>query len=369
MSSQPETVNAPPADFASRVHGTLLGGSLGDALGYLVEFDSLADIRATYGPAGLVDLSQADGPVHFSDDTQMTLYTLDGLLEVLEWANGGVGADINACQWLACLRWLKTQGIRPAGSAPEPQPRWIDAQSVLHHQRHPGNACVSGLAGGHMGTVFRPVNPDSKGCGTVMRSAPYGLIPNVPSEAVYKMSSDAASLTHGHPSARQSSGAFSWLIHALAVGGMELRAAVESARLRAQAEPSADPDLLARLDAALTLSSPEALAAHDGGALSGGLLTDALGLGWVAEEALAVGLYAVLATAPGAVSPVEHFLAAIRLAVNHDGDSDSTGSIAGNILGALYGEAALPGAWLQLAEAPQLIRHLGGELVKLTTAA
>lgn len=360
MTSQPETVNAPPSDFASRVQGTLMGGALGDTFGYLVEFDSLEAIHGKFGPAGLVDLSQARGPVHFSDDTQMTLYTLDGLLEVLEWANDGVGADINACQWLAYLRWLKTQGIPAAGSAPEPQPRWIDRQSVLHHQRHPGNACVTGLASGHMGTVFRPVNPDSKGCGTVMRSAPYGLIPHVPTEAVYKMSSDAASLTHGHPSARQSSAAFSWLIHSLAVGGLGLRAAAESARDRAVAEPGADADLLARLDAALTLS------AHDGDPLSGVPLTDALGLGWVAEEALAVALYAVLVTAPSAVSPVEHFLAAMRLAVNHDGDSDSTGSIAGNILGAFHGEAALPDAWLRMCEDPQVISHLGAQLIKLT---
>ncbi|MGA7205610.1 MAG: ADP-ribosylglycohydrolase family protein [Specibacter sp.] len=360
MTIAPEPTNAPPADFASRVQGTLMGGALGDTFGYLVEFDSLADITAKYGKAGLLDLSQAEGAVHFSDDTQMTLYSLDGLLEVLEWANDGVGADLNACQWLAYLRWLKTQGIPASSKAPEPQPRWIDRQSVLHHQRHPGNACVTGLATGEMGTVFRPVNPDSKGCGTVMRSAPYGLLPNIPAETIYKISSDAASLTHGHPSARQSSGAFSWLIHGLAVGGLGLRAAAESARDRAVAEKGADADLLARLEAALTLS------AHDGEPLSGASLTDALGLGWVAEEALAVAVYSVLATAPAVVSPVEHFLAAMRLAANHDGDSDSTASIAGNILGAHYGEAALPPAWLKMSEAPQLIRHLGADFLKLT---
>ncbi|MCQ9163259.1 ADP-ribosylglycohydrolase family protein [Arthrobacter sp. STN4] len=369
MTSQPQPTNAPPADFGRRVHGTIMGGALGDTLGYLVEFDSLADIQAKYGAAGLVDLSQETPPLHFSDDTQMTLYTLDGLLEVLEWANDGVGADINACQWLAYLRWLKTQGIQATGPAPEPQPRWIDTQSVLHHRRHPGNACITGLSGGEMGTVHRPVNPDSKGCGTVMRSAPYGLIPNIPAETVYKISSEAASLTHGHPSARQSSGAFSWLIHMLAVAGLGLREAAASAGVRAHAEPGADPELLSRLDAALALSAPEVLAAHDGVPLSGAQLTDALGLGWVAEEALAVALYAVLATAPGAVSPPEHFLAAVRLAVNHDGDSDSTGSIAGNVLGAFYGEEALPLAWLKLCEDPQLIQHLAGQLVKLTVGA
>ena len=41
----------------------------------------------------------------------MTLYTVDGLVEALEWANSGVGADANACVWLAYLRWLETQGV------------------------------------------------------------------------------------------------------------------------------------------------------------------------------------------------------------------------------------------------------------------
>lgn len=360
MTISAETTNAPPADFASRVQGTLMGGALGDAFGYLVEFDSLDDIAAKYGPALLVDLSQAHTTPHFSDDTQMTLYTLDGLIEVLEWANDGVGADINACQWLAYLRWLKTQGIPLGDRSPEPQPRWIDQQSVLHHQRHPGNACVSALATGEMGTAFRPLNPDSKGCGTVMRSAPYGLVPNIPAETVYKISSDAASLTHGHPAARQSSGAFSWLIHALVMGGLSLREAAESARERAAAEAAPDAELMSRLEAALTLSR------NDAEPLSGASLTAALGLGWVAEEALAIAIYAVLATESAAASPVEHFLNTMRLAVNHDGDSDSTGAIAGNILGAFYGEAALPQNWLTLAEAPSTIRHLGAEFIKLT---
>ena len=149
----------------------------------------------------------------------MTLGTVDGLLEALEWANSGVGADTNACLWLAYLRWLGTQGVPVPPSAPVQPPRWIDTQEVLKTRRAPGNACLSGLATGEMGTVYRPVNPDSKGCGTVMRSAPFGLIPHIPPGTVYKLSSDAAkSLTHGHPSARQSAGAFSLVIHALTTG-------------------------------------------------------------------------------------------------------------------------------------------------------
>lgn len=366
MTSQP-ALNAPPTDFASRVQGTLMGGALGDSLGYLLTHDSLATIKNKYGPAGLLDLSAANAPVHFSHGTQMTLYTVDGLLEVLEWANEGVGADINACQWLAYLRWLKTQGV-VVESAPEPLARWIDSQSVLHHQRHPATACLTGLGTGAMGTVFRPVNTESKDCGALVRSAPYGLLPNIPTETVYKISSDAASLTHGHPIARQSSGTFSWLIHALAVGGMGLREAAESARDRAAVEPSADPDLLARLDTALTLSTIDRTNTSRSAPepLCGTSLTDVFGQGNLAEEALAIAVFSVLATANAASSPVDHFLQAVRIAVNHDGSSEATASIAGSILGAFYGEYALPPAWLTLSEAPQLIRQLGSQFIRLT---
>ena len=230
MSNEPVITPALPSipSRESRIHGCLLGGALGDSLGYAVEFDDIATIRSTFGPDGLQDFSALDGGSHFSDDTQLTLYTVDGLLEALEWANSGVAADTNACLWLAYLRWLGTQGVAVPASAPFQPPRWIDAQDVLKSRRSPGNACLSGLATGEMGTVKRPVNPDSKGCGTVMRSAPFGLIPHLEAKTVYKLSADAASLTHGHPAARQSAGVFSLLIHALS-SGHGLREAAESA--------------------------------------------------------------------------------------------------------------------------------------------
>ena len=229
----------------------------------------------------------------------MTLYTADGLLEALEWANDGVAADLNACLWLAYLRWLGNQGVAAPASAPVQPPRWIDAQDVLKSRRSPGNACLSGLATGEMGTVQRPVNPEAKGCGTVMRSAPFGLIPHLEPESVYKLSADAASLTHGHPSARQSAGVFSLLIHDV-VSGLGLREAAESALgrlhggvLRKGEVP--DPEIAARLEAALRLAGDTPGPAD---VLSPEDLVSELGEGWVAAEALAVALYAVLVTVP-----------------------------------------------------------------------
>jgi ADP-ribosylglycohydrolase len=83
----------------------------------------------------------------------------------------------------------------------------------------------------------------------------------------------------------------------------------------------------------------------------------------------------VLATAPGtgtetgttaAGAAEAHFRAAIAVAVNHSGDSDSTASIAGNILGAYYGEQCLPAGWLDALEAPEVIRGMASRLAAVT---
>ena len=59
-----------------------------------------------------------------------------------------------------------------------------------------------------------------------------------------------------------------------------------------------------------------------------------LGEGWTAEEAWAISLYFAL-------RHIDSMKDAIIAAVNHDGDSDSTGAITGNIMGAIYGYEAI----------------------------
>jgi hypothetical protein len=55
-----------------------------------------------------------------------------------------------------------------------------------------------------------------------------------------------------------------------------------------------------------------------------------IGEGWVAEETWAIALFATIRH----IDSVEEALIA---SVNHDGDSDSTGAVTGNIMGAIYG--------------------------------
>ena len=79
-----------------------------------------------------------------------------------------------------------------------------------------------------------------------------------------------------------------------------------------------------------------------------------LGEGWVAEEAVAIAVYCALATT--------EFDAGVRLAVNHDGDSDTTGAIAGNLLGTLHGIEAIPTRFTNGLELVDVIATLADDL-------
>ena len=80
-----------------------------------------------------------------------------------------------------------------------------------------------------------------------------------------------------------------------------------------------------------------------------------LGQGWIAEEALAIAIYCVL-------SYPKDFRKALLLSVNHSGDSDSTGSIVGNLLGALLGAQAIPAEWIEKLELSDVVRQVGADL-------
>ena len=79
-----------------------------------------------------------------------------------------------------------------------------------------------------------------------------------------------------------------------------------------------------------------------------------LGQGWIAEEALAISLYCALVA--------RDFRHGVLLAVNHDGDSDSTGSITGNLLGALHGVDVIPQKWLEPLELRDVIMEIAEDL-------
>ena len=187
-------------ELRERITGCLLAGAVGDALGAPVEFQSWTEIRETFGPDGVTDLGHA---ARFTDDTQMTLFTAEGLIRAL--VRGRWRGYLPSAQRRphAYLRWLYTQGVpwRQAGAefaADNPRPDGcLASQPLLHHRMAPGSTCLSALRAGGSGTISRPAN-NSKGCGAVMRTAPVGFCYPTVSQT-WDAACDMAAITHGHP--------------------------------------------------------------------------------------------------------------------------------------------------------------------------
>lgn len=337
--------------------GCLLGGAVGDALGWPVEFLSMAEIRRKFGPAGVGDFAEAGGGVGaITDDTQMTLFTAEGLLrEYRQSSETGAAPDYVAAMYRSYLRWLHTQGETSC----DPGFRdCLDGDLVkvkeLHHLRAPGGTCLSALMDGKMGTVAHPIN-SSKGSGGVMRVAPVGLfcrsLPDAGDDTArgrlaFELGCAAAAITHGHPLGYLPAGFLAAMIFSLVSGGT-LEDAIGDAMLLLVERPEYDKSVLAAMVARAVRSglrgdpSPETV--------------ERLGGGWVGDEALAISVYCALA-AKG------DFGRGVRLAVNHSGDSDSTGAITGNILGALLGRGAIPEEWVDGLEMREVVEGIGVEL-------
>jgi ADP-ribosyl-[dinitrogen reductase] hydrolase len=331
-----------PHRTLQRFAGCLLGGAVGDALGAPVEFMSLAQIRERFGPAGIRGYSPAYGRLGaITDDTQMTLFTAEGLIRghnrVME---KGIGGGTVTCVYHAYLRWLETQGEQPAYPFPTVRESWLLTFPRLWASRAPGNTCLAALRSGMMGTMAEPINR-SKGCGTVMRVAPVGLAGG----ESFRLGCETAAITHGHPTGYLAAGFLAALIDGL-IAGSDLRTAIRTARDILGTYPE-HGECLAAVDAAIGLAEhappiPESL--------------ERLGGGWVAEEALAIALFCALT--------VDDFESAVALAVNHSGDSDSTGALTGNILGALLGKEAIPSSWLGPLELRDEIEQVAADLYR-----
>jgi ADP-ribosylglycohydrolase len=128
--------------------------------------------------------------------------------------------------------------------------------------------------------------------------------------------------------------------------GWDLRDSVDYALEDIRRRDSAQETVEA-VEAALSLSRS--------GREPGPDVVEELGGGWVAEEALAIALYCSLVS--------RDLRSGLLLAVNHSGDSDSTGAITGNILGALHGEAAVPQEWVALLDQREVVELIATDWV------
>ncbi len=348
------------ANLLDRFKGCLFGGAIGDALGYAVEFMNIEQIREQYGTDGITRLQLVNGKALISDDTQMTLFTANGLLTGMTQRRlNGRTRETERYLHNAYMDWLRTQRLvssRSAGCV-----SWIFNQPELHSVRAPGGTCLRALTSGIMGTLEHPIN-SSKGCGGVMRVSPIGLYYDPARYAqneIDLLGAKSAALTHSHPLGFISAAALVHIINQIVYGGYsgaDALADVTRGCVRAVGAEFHTYEKTEKLQALLRTAIK--LACEPG---EDRTHIASLGEGWVAEEALAIAVYC-------AVKYSGNFERALIAAVNHSGDSDSTGAITGSILGAFIGYNAIPTSYIDELELFQVIHELADDLYTDATA-
>ena len=186
---------------------------------------------------------------------------------------------------------------------------------------------------------------DSKGCGTVMRVAPVAFLKKVNH---FELGCKLGALTHSHPTAYLPAGCLVQII-ALIKGGQTLYNAITET-ITILRSKYYHIETLRAVKKAVTYWEMKKPATYK--------TIEGLGQGWTAHEALSISLFCAL-------TYENDFEKAVTLAVNHSGDSDSTGAITGNILGAYLGIDAIPPKWLAKLELKDTIENTGEELFKV----
>lgn len=184
----------------SRIRATMLGGAIGDAFGYPVEFLTFEQIQKKYGKDGILGYDLTNGYAEISDDTQLSLYTANGLL--LGKTRGcmrGVMGPYAGYLTIAYLDWIKTQRMVQQNSAQKAY-CWLNQVPELHHRRAPAVTCIQVLSDKAIGTIEHPTN-SSKGSAGVMRVAPIGAFfdpRQMPQTEIDRLGAEAAAITHGN---------------------------------------------------------------------------------------------------------------------------------------------------------------------------
>ena len=332
--------------------GCLIGGAAGDALGYAVEFLDIKAIYNRYGENGITEYELKNGVAEISDDTQMTLFTANGLLLATTRAmTRGIGANYSDYISLCYKDWLSTQTEKYPVSDKYAY-SWLMNVPALFNRRAPGNTCLTAIKNGANGTIDHPIN-QSKGCGGVIRVAPIGLYFDTQKLSIDEIDiigAQVAALTHGHELGYMSAAALVHIIQLLAHNNdISLFDAVYDMKIALQRQfPNKTrlPMLIDLVDKAIALSKEN---------IDDTVAISKIGQGWVAEETLAIAIYCSL-------KYPNNFDKALIASVNHSGDSDSTGALTGNIMGTYLGIDGIPQKYLDHLELKAVIFEIANDL-------
>jgi ADP-ribosylglycohydrolase len=304
-----------------KIQGCFWAHALGDAMGMPVEFNQIEMIKEGYGENGIQEPKEW---AIWTDDTEMALAVTRALIklgtveQIVQFEADELGTAFAA----EFINWYDNMGHAPG----------MTCKASVHHLIKNGSS-----------SWHEAGDNDSKGCGSAMRAYPLGIwftdaiAPELKvgkgpvHDLLVKVSQIQSEMTHGHKAATAGALASAYSV-CLAVNGMT---------------PSEMIDIVKEFCAGIHPDFDEVieilqwtLEKRANGEIESDL--DAMhhiGGGWVGEEAFAMALYA-------AIRFTDDLKGCLRVAVNHDGDSDSVGCIAGSILGAFHGMSIVPSNWI-----------------------
>ncbi len=276
----------------------ILAGAIGDAVGYVIEFTKLSAIHGAYGLNGLrIENLHKDYELVVSDDTQMTLFAMEAIALNEKIDKNNIYASY--------YQWYLSQHANRKHLATSELAKF----NSMCHPRAPGGTCLSALSSG----LNDAIN-DSKGCGAVMRAAPFGFYADA--EECIQSSYIQSIVTHQHTCGYMSSILMSLLIYVALNKSLSLPDAIERVMLEVEMYyGDTAKETTNTLNLALKLYKENPVFSIS--------CLQMIGEGWVGEEALAIAVYSALCATT--------FEDCIAFSINHSGDSDSTGSIAAQI--------------------------------------
>lgn len=303
-----------------KIEDILLAGALGDAFGYEIEFYNMTKIFILYGESGLIHYPIKHGHLYVSDDTQMTLFCQNACKNYLNTQNFDSHIQKNLINEIndSYNNWYITQTEKY--NQTQHYNNELMQFEELWALRAPGNTCLSALSNGGNGgiNILSKIN-DSKGCGGIMRAAPISFL-NTDIATIFDLGVKQAALTHGHPDGYLPSGFFSSVLKLISDGIDPMESLEISINILKQYKHH--ENFLFQIN---NLKN----CLQDTQMYYGNTLNQKLGEGWVGDEAFTVAFYSFM--------KATDFEDCLILSANHNGDSDSTATLAAQLYAAKFG--------------------------------
>ncbi len=333
------------------VRGALLGLAVGDAMGYTVNNRSLEQIRADYGPNGLMGYDLVNGYADITSYTQVAAFTANGLLLALTRRQKRGEASALRYIAMALSEWSRSQRY----CKPERNYCWLSSVAEAKRRRSMDNRMLDALDRDTLGTIDAPtIRSDHPGALTT--AVAIALLQDqlkLDRDELDMLGAQAVALTHGDPEAFICGAVLTHAMTEILIkpdtpAQEVVQNTMDAVQTLFGREYVQTTHVWELLQMAITLANaediPQAEAMERLNCRS-------------SAEVLAGVLYTCL-TCHGS------FDSAVITAVNHSGRSAAVGAITGAILGAMQGQNALPEFYLESLESAAVLTELADDMAQ-----